>query len=63
MIEQCVKPWTFCFVVRKNNIEVKCALGIITFSLLECVFRISYRRSRNTHFGLLFSPSFISLVL
>lgn len=63
MMEQCVKTWTFCFAFGKNNIEVKCTLGIISFSFLECVLQISNRRSRNTHFGLFCPPSFISLVL
>lgn len=37
MIEQCVKPWTFCFAFRKNNRDIKCALRIMSSSLLECV--------------------------
>lgn len=53
-MEPCVKPWTFCFALRKNNIEVNCALGIRSFHLLECILWISDRRSRNTHFGLYF---------
>lgn len=50
-MEPGVKPWP-CFAFRKNNIEVKCALTIMSVSLLECSLWISDRRSRNIHFGL-----------